>query len=81
MVASAAAVTVVPKEGHAAKMLATEAMQQATTSQRDERTKGRSNNYDAVEKHVCSKVVTQRQVENPLALLEQGFVRVFLGYL
>jgi hypothetical protein len=74
-----------PKEGRAAKMPATEAMQQAMTSQFNERTRGRCNNDDAVERHVCIKVVqlrtiiTQRHIENPLALLEQGFVRVFLG--
>jgi hypothetical protein len=46
-----------PKEGCAAKMPATVVTKQATTSQQDERTKGRCNNDDAVERHVCSKVV------------------------
>jgi hypothetical protein len=46
-----------PKEGRAAKMPATEVMQQATTSQRNERTQGQRNNDDAVERHVCSKVI------------------------
>ncbi len=46
-----------PKEGGAAKMPATEAMQQAMTSQHDKRTRGRHNNDNAVERHVCRKVV------------------------
>jgi hypothetical protein len=45
-----------PKEGRAAKMPAIEATQQATTSQWVERTRGRRNNDDAVERHVCSEV-------------------------
>jgi hypothetical protein len=49
--------TISQKEGCTAKMPATEAMQQATTSQHDERTTGWCNNDDAVERHVCSKVV------------------------
>ncbi len=66
-------------------MPAIEVTQQATTSQCNERTRGRRNNDDAVERHVCSEVVqkrtiiTHRHVENPLALLEQDFVRVFIG--
>jgi hypothetical protein len=79
MAVAAAVVTPAPEEGCAAKMPATEATQQATTSQRNKRTRGRHTNDDAVQRHVCSKVVTQRHVENPLALLEQGFVVVFLG--
>jgi hypothetical protein len=46
-----------PIEGRAAKISATEETQQATTSQRHERTKGWHNNHDAVERHVCSEVV------------------------
>jgi hypothetical protein len=59
-------------------MPSTEAVQQATTSQRYERTRGQHTNDDAVERHVCSKVVqqrtiiTQRYVENPLALFGTG---------
>ncbi len=49
--------TISQKKGRAAKMPATEVTQQATTSQRNERTRGWRNNDDAVEKHVCSKVV------------------------
>ncbi len=45
------------KEGWAAKMQATVATQQATTSQHNERTRGRRTNDDTVERHVCSKVV------------------------
>jgi hypothetical protein len=40
-----------------AKMPGTEAMQQATISQRNERTSRWHNNDDAVEWHVCSKMV------------------------
>jgi hypothetical protein len=52
-------------------MPAIEVMQQAMTSQREESTRGQRSNIDAVERHVCSKVVqkttiiTQRHVENP----------------
>jgi hypothetical protein len=28
---------------------------------------------------MCGTIITQRHVENPLAFLEQGFVRVYLG--
>jgi hypothetical protein len=71
-------VTAAPKEGCAAKLPVTEATQQATTSQRNKRTRRRCNNDDAVQRHVCSKVVTRKHVEI-FALLEQGFIRVFLG--
>ena len=40
-------------------MPATEATQQATTSQCNIRTRGWGNNDDAVERHVCSKVVNK----------------------
>jgi hypothetical protein len=49
--------TISQKVGCAAKMPTIEATKQATTSQRNKRTRGRCNNDDAVERHVCSKVV------------------------
>ncbi len=49
--------TISQKEGCTANMPATEVTQQATTSQRNEMTRGQRNNDDAVERHVCSKVV------------------------
>ncbi len=45
-----------PNEGRAAKMLATEATQQVTTSRCNERTKGRCNNDDAVEWNIMCAV-------------------------
>jgi hypothetical protein len=53
-----------PKEGRAAEMPATEATQQAMKSQHDIRTRGQCNNDDAVERHVCSKVVQEKKHHN-----------------